>query len=112
MQAHLADHVVEVLNRALKASPEALHELMEYRVPCTAELRNDPTVRVIHELGKEPVVGLLGLINGIVGVAPDKWGYVVACYEDDKEGGKLFKFLVRKTPRKEEASSDEAPPSE
>ena len=71
-----AEHAVAVLNRMLTADPDAVEDLVAYRVPCNATLADDETVQVdcIVRRG-EPVpgterVGLLGVLNGIFGLQP------------------------------------------
>jgi hypothetical protein len=60
---------LNVMNRAFKADPNAIHCLIVNRVPCNMELANDPTIivegsRVLE--GLNPQVGLLGILNGIL----------------------------------------------
>ena len=44
-------HMVEVLNRAIKADREAVEKLISFRVGCNRELANDPTIQVAEENG-------------------------------------------------------------
>lgn len=86
--------VVEVLNRMLKADPDATAALINHRVPCNDELRDDPTI----QCGANPEgVGMLGVINGLLGVYPDCWGSVQAVVSDGtdvKDGpkGTILRF--------------------
>ena len=73
------DHVLEVLNSIVKADPKAAFTLIETRVPCNAVLAEHPTVQVVG--GDTPTVGLLGIINGILGVYEDGWGPILICFE-------------------------------
>ncbi len=87
--------VVEVLNRALKADPGAINELFDYRVPCNEALTDDPTVQVRsgHGLaGQKGTVGVLGLINGLLGVDENGWGYVRAVYDNDQKQIVMFEL--------------------
>jgi hypothetical protein len=60
---------IEVLNDALKRDPIAITQLVNLRIDCNAQLVNHPTIQssVYHGVSK---VGLLGLVNGIVGNSP------------------------------------------
>lgn len=77
---------VAVLNRALEADPEAVTALVNTRVSCNEVLADDPTVQVgLFEEGIEGGqvhrvyrLGPLGLINGLLGVDEDHWGYIYA----------------------------------
>ena len=79
------DFAIEVLNRALKADPKAIKTLLECRVPCNMDLADDPTIQVIVGEGLEgdkiASVGPLGLLNGILGIRQNGWGYIAAVYE-------------------------------
>jgi hypothetical protein len=94
------DDVLEVLNRALKADPEAITTLRETKVPCNEELAKDSEIQcgktkepgVIHDVwGEEPVevggrdvytIGFLGLLNGFFGI-DERTGHgaIAAAYE-------------------------------
>ncbi len=78
--------VTDSLNDILQADSIALAALIAYRVPANEALSNHPTVQVSQE-----GVGLLGIINGLVGVKENGWGYIAAEFDDD---GKLVKFLL------------------
>ena len=60
---------IEVLNDALERDPIAITQLVNLRVNCNPQLVNHPTIQssVYHGTSK---VGVLGLINGIVGNSP------------------------------------------
>lgn len=64
----IVDRVIEVVNRAIKADPSAVHALFENRVPCNQRLANDQEIQVATE-NKDVgyVIGVLGLLSGIVG---------------------------------------------
>lgn len=72
---------VEVLNRIHQADPTVLPALIGHRVPCNEELADDPSVQVgVLESGYE--VGILGVINGLIG-ANEQVGFIAAVYDDD-----------------------------
>lgn len=90
----LADLLIERLNEIASHDLEALHQLIETRVPCNEALANHPTVQVQKAAdGNGYVVGILGLLNGLVGAMDDGpkkgWGFVAASYDEDK----LVKFM-------------------
>ena len=60
---------IEVLNDALERDPIAITQLVNLRVNCNPQLVHHPTIQssVYHGTSK---VGVLGLINGIVGNSP------------------------------------------
>lgn len=62
------EKILQVLNEAYLADPQAIHALVCNRVPCNEKLANHPTIQVqINPVFNEEVyiVGLLGIINGI-----------------------------------------------
>jgi hypothetical protein len=86
--SELADLVIARLNEIHSHDPEALKALISSRVPCNEALANHPSVQVgIHDGVTK--VGLLGIINGIVGTIPEGekagWGYVAAVFDDDEK---------------------------
>lgn len=83
----LAAEVIDYLNEVLKIDPDAIHSLIETRVACNDALGDHATTQV----GRGPSVGLLGILNGLVGArASDQWGFITANYET--EGGSLISF--------------------
>ncbi len=85
------EHAVDVLNRAVRADPDAVAELVCARVPCNLSLAKDPTIQV-HADGDGGTyrAGLLGIVNGIFGVDSDGWGPITAKFDDR---GKLEGFF-------------------
>ena len=55
-----------VLNDALERDPEAITQLVNLRVPCRKTLGDHPTVQIAL-YGDEYRVGILGLLNGMLG---------------------------------------------
>lgn len=88
----LADQFIDVLNELIEADSTAIQDLIEHRVSCDEELGVHPTVQTMLD-GKAYTVGLLGILNGLVGVIEsgpkEGWGFISAVYDDD---GKLVKF--------------------
>ena len=60
---------IAVLNDALDRDPRAITQLVNLRVNCNAQLFKHPTIQssVYSGISK---VGVLGLINGVVGNSP------------------------------------------
>ena len=80
---------IALLNEMVKMDPEAAHALIEQRVSCNDTLRDHPTIQVQVDGGKAEV-GLLGVLNGLLGADATGWGPIVACFDDDS--GKLLRF--------------------
>lgn len=77
--------VLGVLNSFLKTDHKALYALLHNRVPASPELMGHPTLMVQCESDacKYPEIGLLGVLNGIVGGE----GKVIRdIYETDDKG--------------------------
>ncbi len=94
----LAASLVDRLNQLLVSAPEVpdlLEELCERTVPVPSSLVNHPTIQV-RDLDGEPSVGLLGILNGLLGVVPEGpragWGHIVAHF--DPQSGKLLHFSL------------------
>ncbi|MBP2657890.1 MAG: hypothetical protein H6Q69_922 [Firmicutes bacterium] len=102
----IIDHVIEILNQAVKADSDAIARLIICRVPCNETLANHPTIQVGAIINKTSAcgkseeglniqryeVGLLGIINGLFGVDENDYGFIAAQFED----GELIGFI--KTP--------------
>jgi hypothetical protein len=94
----LTDQLAEFLNELIEIDPEAVHRLVEARVPCNRHLMGHPTVQVLRVVDNpetSSVVGFLGIINGFIGADTDGWGFLCGIYDDDK---KLIRFK-RSPPR-------------
>lgn len=70
------DEAIELLNSAIKADKEAINNLVNSRVACNLELAEHPTIQVGCDI-EECEVGLLGILNGLFGIADDGWGGVL-----------------------------------
>lgn len=87
----LATSIVDYLNEVVALDPEALHNLMETRVPCNQALSDHGTTQVSGTVGS-PTMGPLGILNGLVGVRADGWGLIAGVYDDTT--GKLTHFAL------------------
>lgn len=75
------DEAIELLNSAIKADKAAIDNLVNARVACNLELADHPTIQVGCYGGKGCNVGLLGILNGLFGIADDGWGCIAAVFE-------------------------------
>ena len=83
-------NAVQLLKEALAADPIAMDKLIKSRVECNETLANHPTIVVMDdEKTGKPVVGVLGLLNGIFGTEE----YRIAANLD--EDGYLVGFEVK-----------------
>jgi hypothetical protein len=87
----LAAEIVDYLNEILRVDPQAITALIDNRIACNQELSDHPTLQVSGTVGS-PTVGLLGIINGLVGVRADGWGYITAVYDDEEGRERLTHF--------------------
>jgi len=88
----LAQLIVDRLNDAMLYDPEAMHKLCETRVSCNQALIDHPTIQVLVDDDKPPAVGMIGILNGLVGTRDNGWGYIAGTYDD--ETGQLLEFQV------------------
>ena len=72
-----AQQIVDALNEANQLDPLAVAELMICRVSCNEALADHPTIQVGND-----GVGPLGLINGLVGVRDNDWGYIAMEWDE------------------------------
>lgn len=85
----LAERVITLLNELVEIDRDAIEKLVNYRVACNRKLGEHPTVQVgieddVHR------VGLVGILNGVVGVDDYLNGAVAVEYGKD---GKLVRFV-------------------
>lgn len=94
-----ADDMVRFLNNALASDPDAINALFSYRAPCGKALATHPTIQVRQVRDDETqsiyyMVGLMGLLNGYLGVYDEGpragWGALVAEIDDD--AGQIKRF--------------------
>lgn len=89
----LAHDICDFLNELLATDAKAVHGLVEHRVVCNDALTYHPTVQVATDEGLAPMVGMLGILNGFVGVDAASWGYIVAVFPEGE--AKIERFEVR-----------------
>jgi hypothetical protein len=74
------DDVIELLNDALEKDSEAIHNLATNRVSCNEELADHPTIQ-IGAKDNQYTVGIIGILNGIFGIAEDGYGAIAGDFE-------------------------------
>ena len=100
----LARELCGYLNELLALDEEAILAFCENRVPCNDQLADHPTIQVSpnEDTGissKKYSVGILGIINGFVGVRySDGYGYLCAVYNDEET--KIIRFELTPPARK------------
>lgn len=72
-------NAVKILNEAAKLDKSAIQTLVEHREYCNEGLANHPSIQVIKEYGQH-FVGLLGIINGILGPSKENFGKIAAIF--------------------------------
>ncbi len=82
----------EVLNRALEADPKAMHQLLSISIQCNERLGEDPTIICQITEDDQLALGVLGLINGVLGNRSDGKGPL--CGIVDKDTGAIVRFDV------------------
>ena len=66
--------IVDVLNEAFEADPNAIDAMLQLCVPVNDELRDHPTIQIMtkNDNSDFPVLRLIGLLNGIAALDGDK----------------------------------------
>ena len=86
----LADRIVAFLNELNAIDPKATTLLFSHRVECNRALADHPTVQVGGDTPDDRRVGMIGILNGLVGAREDQWGVVAMEVEDD---GRITRFV-------------------
>ncbi len=73
--------VLAVLNEALQADRHAITMLLENRIPASFELADHPTIQLTLDEAGNPMVGALGVLNGVIQTLTGK--RVAAVYEEE-----------------------------
>lgn len=75
---------VDLLNSLLKIDRKAISELFQTRVKCNKKLGDHPTVQVyLNKKENQDYVGLLGILNGLFGIAEDGYGAIEINVDDN-----------------------------
>lgn len=87
--------VVKYLNELFEADNETIKALVETRVTTNQAMMDHDTVCVMADEDDDgnpvnPQLGLLGVINGLVGISKSGWHYIAAEFDEE---GSLHRFL-------------------
>lgn len=91
--------IVDYLNELLELDSEMMHEFCFNRFKCNEKIAEHPTVQVTA-YGKQSdkyMVGLIGFLNGLIGVDVNSIGCIEAQVEKDssyKSGYKILYFQL------------------
>lgn len=96
----LAVRVVGLLNQVFALDRRTAMHLAETRFQCNQAVADHPSVQVgvvgDPERGAIYQVGILGILNGLVGTDEEGWGVIAADYRGDELVG--FKLLEERMP--------------
>ena len=82
----LAQSICHFMNDLVKFDKDAIHALIETRIICNQELANHPTVQVLQPKNSEIAsVGLLGILNGFIGIDENQLGYIAANFDENNQ---------------------------
>ena len=89
--------IVEFFNSLIIVDPDAITGLISDRVSVNWQLANDRdfTCKVDADINGDPInpeIGLVGVLNGLVGTHENGWGKIGACYTSDGKLRKLAKL--------------------
>lgn len=89
--------ILAFLNEINKLDPKFMKQLTTTRFPCSTELRDHETAQA-HCYGEysmdKPAMGLLGVLNGALGIDRNHFGPVAAALDDS---GTLLGFKLTDT---------------
>lgn len=84
------DGTIDFLNSLLTYDREGISKLFESRIECNKKLGDHPTVQVYFDKKQDKdYVGVLGLLNGLFGIADDGYGAIAMDLDDN---GIITKF--------------------
>ena len=84
---------IDLLNEASQLDPLAMRSLVEYHVPCDYTLADHPTVQVDCTENGDPIVGMLGIINGLFGVDENAQGKITGVWDPNDPGAPVTFIL-------------------
>lgn len=89
--------VIAMLNEIQQLNPELMTDITMTRYPCNHAIRDHKTVQA-HCFGdssiEKPKVGLIGILNGLIGIDKNHFGPIAAILE---ENGTLNGFTMTDT---------------
>ena len=86
-QSVTIDYVIGFINHLVEIDPDAITELVNFRVGCNMDMADHESVQVGHN-NEGFTVGFAGLLNGIFGIHEDGWGPI--SFVSD-ENGKIIR---------------------
>lgn len=84
--------IVDYLNHLLKIDYNTIENYCFSRICCSKKLAKHPTAQVHKDEFGNYSIGLLGILNGLIGV--DEEGY--GCIAADMKDGNIKKFVLLK----------------
>lgn len=78
------DDTINLLNELLKIDHECIYNLVNARVGCNNLVEDHPTVQVTSFGSNVPVVGIIGILNGLFGVNDKGFGPISFEMANDK----------------------------
>jgi hypothetical protein len=94
-EAKLAEKIARFLNEALDSDYNAIATLTGMRIPCNKALADHPTIQVRAEKDGTFTLGLIGLLNGLIGADEQRLGYLAAAYAVSCPNGCNFAEHIR-----------------
>ena len=90
------EFVVDFLNDLLETDADAVKSLVEFRVKCNEDMMSHETVQVLCDSDSDgnpinPRVGMLGILNGLLGIRDSGMGKFAAEFDED---GHLHRFVA------------------
>lgn len=85
------DEILDRLNSALEADRKAVSYLITHKICCNDKLADHPTVQCGMLNKDQYTIGMLGIINGIIGIKDDGYGYICANID---ENGIVLEFVA------------------
>ena len=85
--------VVDFLNELLEIDPTTINSLFSMRFPCNKKIRFHETVQVGMLNKTVPIVGMIGILNGMFGADSDGYGKIGINYKESEISG--FELLYR-----------------
>lgn len=80
------DWALNILNSALACDNQAITNLVESRVICNEALANHPCILARNKNNGHYDIGILGIINGMIGVDEKTgYGHITAVYDEEEK---------------------------
>lgn len=87
--------VIDFLNEMFSLDPVLTETLIKTRFQCNEKITSHETIQVLCDPdGSNPQVGLLGILNGLVGCDDVGYGFIYAEFDSNNHG--LLGFSAKK----------------